>query len=51
MALPAIDEGYYRLIDRQDGAEGNIHSRASFNFTLAIYDAAARTLHFVQVDT
>lgn len=51
VALPAIDEGYYRLIDRQDGAEGDILSRASFNFTLAIYDAAAQTLHFVQVDT
>lgn len=52
--FPRITDGYWYLEDRQgedpsDGSE--LFSRASFNFTLAIYDCEDDTLYFIQVDT
>lgn len=53
--IPEIDEGYYILIDRQteDGetAEEDILSRASFNFTLGIYDSGTDMLYYFELDT
>lgn len=53
--LPEIKDGYYLLIDRQteDGkATGpDILHRASFNFTLGLYDAAAEKLYLCKMDT
>ena len=53
LLVPEIQEGYYRLIDRHREAEEgtDILHRASFNFTLGIYDAETNTLYFFQMDT
>ena len=49
--LPEIAKGYYCLIDRQDEKETDILKRASFNFTLGIYDTDTDMLYFCEVDT
>ena len=53
--VPEIQEGYYRLIDRHVEAEGaaetDILRRASYNFTLGLYDSAANTLYFCMLGT
>ena len=49
--LPEITKGYYCLIDRQDEKETDILKRASFNFTLGIYDTDTDMLYFCEVDT
>ena len=46
-----IRNGYYLLIDRQNGAEGDILDRYSFNFTLGLYDTDTNTLYFCELDT
>ena len=50
-----IQNGYYRLMDRhaERDAPGDpgILGRASFNFTLGIYDADEDLLYFCQMDT
>ena len=49
--VPVIRNGYYRLIDRQKGAEGELLERYSFNLTLGLYDADTNTLYFCKLDT
>ncbi len=49
--VPEIQNGYYLLIDRQNGAETDILDRYSFNFTLGLYDADTNTLYFCELDT
>lgn len=49
--VPVIRHGYYRLIDRQKGAEGALLERYSFNLTLGLYDADTNTLYFCKLDT
>ena len=51
--IPPIQNGFYRLIDRQSGeiAEGPLLERASFNFTFAAYDAEQRLLYYCRFDT
>ncbi|HIY12886.1 MAG TPA: hypothetical protein H9842_04795 [Candidatus Agathobaculum merdipullorum] len=50
-----IANGYYRLIDRQveeDQATGaDILNRASFNFTVGLYDTDTNTLYCCELDT
>lgn len=53
--VPEIEEGYYRLIDRQ-AEEGkatgaDILHRASFNFTIGLYDTEKGILYFCELDT
>ena len=53
--IPEIENGYYLLIDRQ-AEEGkatgaDILHRASFNFTLGIYDSDADILYYFELDT
>lgn len=53
--VPEIRKGYYRLIDRQ-AEEGkatgaDILHRASFNFTLGLYDTEKDILYFCEMDT
>ena len=53
--VPEIRKGYYRLIDRQ-AEEGkatgaDILHRASFNFTVGLYDAEKNILYFCELDT
>lgn len=52
--LPEIEDGYYRLIDRQmeSGlAAPAMLERASLNFTIGVYDAGAGTLYYGKMDT
>lgn len=53
--VPEIENGYYRLIDRQveeDQATGaDILNRASFNFTVGLYDTDTNTLYCCELDT
>lgn len=49
--LPEIQNGYYRLIDRHEEKDTDILERASFNFTLGIYDTDTKTLYFCEIDT
>lgn len=54
--LPFIDNGYYYFEDRHAQSTAaydanDVLDRASFNFTLAIYDADAKTLYYCKYDT
>lgn len=48
--VPEVQEGYYIFIDRQS-EQGDILSRASFNFTVGIYDLTSDILYFCRFDT
>ena len=53
--IPEVENGYYLLIDEQ-AEEGkatgaDILHRASFNFTLGIYDSDADILYYFELDT
>ena len=53
--LPAIEKGYYFFKDRHNdvgsAGGGDLLSRASLNFTLAVFDAAADRLYYYELDT
>ena len=53
--LPAIEKGYYffndRHADANSGSGSDLLSRASMNFTLAVFDAAANRLYYYELDT
>ena len=56
VSIPAISHGYYYFYDRQaeSGAEQDddlLLRRASFNFTLAIYDTDTQRLYLLEYDT
>ena len=53
--FPEIRDGYYLLLDRYGetvpGHQEDILNRASFNFTVAVYDRDTRTLYYAEMDT
>lgn len=54
--IPEIQNGYYYFYDRHSESndpysDENILGRASFNFTLALYDADNNVLYYVEFDT
>lgn len=53
--LPAIEKGYYFFKDRHAEADmdggADLLARASMNFTLAVFDAAANRLYYYELDT
>lgn len=49
--LPEITDGYFCLIDRQDAEDTDLLKRASFNFTLGIYDMDTDILYYFEMDT
>lgn len=53
--VPELREGYYLLIDEQaepgKATGADILHRASFNFTLGLYDTATNTLYYCRLDT
>lgn len=54
--LPDIQNGYYFFYDRHSESETpysdeDVLSRASFNFTLALYDCDNHVLYYVEFDT
>lgn len=49
--VPEIQNGYYRLLDRQTDTEEPLLERFSFNFTLALYDTDCDMLYVCKLDT
>lgn len=54
--IPEIENGYYFFRDRHSQStdpkdDTNILSRASYNFTIAIFDANANILYYLELDT
>lgn len=54
--VPEIENGYYYFRDRHSQStdpkdDTNILSRASYNFTIAIFDADANILYYSELDT
>lgn len=53
--IPEVENGYYILIDEQTeegrATGADILHRASFNFTLGIYDSDADILYYFELDT
>ena len=49
--VPEIQNGSYRLLDRQMDATEPLLERFSFNFTLALYDTDADRLYVCKLDT
>ena len=49
--VPAVQAGYYRLIDRHSDTQTPILERGSFNFTVGVYDSDARILYYCELDT
>ena len=56
LMLPVVREGLYYFCDRHSQSTDPfdftaIHSRASYNFTLAVYDREAQLLYYLELDT
>ncbi|MCQ2355374.1 MAG: hypothetical protein MJ102_09845, partial [Clostridia bacterium] len=56
LPIPEITNGYYCFIDRHSEAtdrkdDTDLHSRASYNYTLALYDADTDTMYYLRIDT
>lgn len=49
--LPKIQNGYYILVDRQKYEKENIFERASYNFTVGVYDTDTDILYYCTFDT
>lgn len=54
--IPKIENGYYYFCDRHSertdtSDDSNLLSRASFNFSLAIYDSDTDRMYYVEFDT
>lgn len=54
--IPLISNGYYRFCDRHSQSsnsadDSDLLSRASYNFSLAIYDTDTDTLYYYEFDT
>jgi len=54
--MPAIESGCYRFVDRHakstaPDSDDELFDRASFNFTLAVYDMDLHRLYYFEFDT
>ena len=54
--FPFVSNGYYFFLDRHNESKNikddtNLLKRASFNFTIAIYDIDNHILHYYELDT
>jgi len=54
--LPEITSGFYLFYDRHGETtdpsdDAHLHTRGSWNFDLAVYDADTRTLYYLVLDT
>lgn len=54
--LPEVENGYYFFLDRHSESthltdDAPLFSRASYNFTLAIFDLDTNTLYYFEMDT
>ena len=56
VSIPQMEEGWYYFVDRHrestdSSDDTNLLSRFSFNFSLAVYDAATDRLYYLEFDT
>lgn len=56
LPIPQITNGYYCFIDRHSEStdkkdDTELHNRASYNYTLALYDADTNTMIYLKIDT
>lgn len=54
--IPEINEGYYYFLDRHTESTDEkdstkINERASYNFTLALYDKETKIIYYYELDT
>ena len=54
--IPEVENGYYYFLDRHSQStnpkdDSGVLGRASYNFTIAIYDADCQTLYYMELDT
>lgn len=54
--MPTIENGYYCFYDRHSestdsGSDANLFDRASFNFSLAVYDFDTNMMYYFEYDT
>lgn len=54
--FPKVEDGYYYFCDRYNGAadpgsDQALFTRMAYNFTVAVYDKAAKTLYYYELDT
>jgi len=55
-AIPEVDNGYYYFRDRHYQStdptdDSGVLGRASYNFTIAIYDTDSKILYYMELDT
>ena len=55
-AIPEVENGYYYFRDRHSQStdptdDSGILGRASYNFTIAIYDTDSKILYYMELDT
>ena len=55
-AIPEVDNGYYYFRDRHSQStdpadDSGVLGRASYNFTIAIYDTDSKILYYMELDT
>ncbi len=51
VAIPAVENGFWWFIDRQEGQSGSVFDRASCNFTAALWDTDNEVLYYLKLDT
>ena len=56
MEIPYIENGYYFFIDRHSQSTNKyeyneIHNRASWNYSIAVFDREANILYYYALDT
>ncbi|MEG1988886.1 MAG: hypothetical protein RR035_06820 [Oscillibacter sp.] len=52
--FPTADQGYFFFLDRHSQAgktDTALLNRASYNFTIALYDSGSQTLYYYELDT
>lgn len=54
--IPEVENGYYYFLDRHSQStdpkdDSGVLGRASYNFTIAIYDADHQILYYMELDT
>ena len=54
--IPEVENGYYYFLDRHSQStnpkdDSGVLDRASYNFTIAIFDTDQQTLYYMELDT
>ena len=49
--IPDIENGYYLFVDRHEEKDKKFDERASYNFSLGIYDGDNKIIYYYELDT